>query len=329
MIALTFDDTKVHFIPRNLTKIFPNLVFLQINNCELKEVSAEDFVGLEELEDLGIQNNNIINLPVDLFKNMKKLREVSVSENLIQNFDEKVLEPIKDTIELFYIDKNPGINAVFKKKVSSIEDFIEQLKRSRINEQNAKKNQALIKDLEDLFTAGKYSDFVIKVGDKEYRVHKCIVAPKSSVFAKLITDNPGIAMKSFESTKNYRPEVIEEFLRYFYVRADPSPGNAIELMSLAVDFGVPDLKLQCQDAMSKTINPNSALKLFSLAGQHELHELKRVAFDVIKECHSEIRDYMYNDHELVDRILAAKEKSRSEVEKESSGAKKIKLETDE
>lgn len=73
--GLLFNRTKVHYIPRNLTKIFPNLAHLSIYECELKKVSVEDLVGHEKLESLHLEGNKITFLPEDLFKNMPKLKD--------------------------------------------------------------------------------------------------------------------------------------------------------------------------------------------------------------------------------------------------------------
>lgn len=60
--GLSFRDVEVNHIPKNLTKIFPNLIYLEIDNCKLKEVNADDMIGLENLEDLSLNNNKITNL---------------------------------------------------------------------------------------------------------------------------------------------------------------------------------------------------------------------------------------------------------------------------
>lgn len=126
--ALLFFNTKVHYIPRKLTKIFPNLAHLAISKCELKEVSAEDLVGLSKLESLILPNNNITNLPEDLFKNTENLKTVILSANLLQNFDAKILQPIRNTIGIVNVMGNPGVHRYFHDK-SGIEDFIERMER--------------------------------------------------------------------------------------------------------------------------------------------------------------------------------------------------------
>lgn len=124
---MCFSNTKVHYLPRNLTHHFLSLVYIAVNNCELKEVTAEDMIGLGKLEVLNLDSNSIATLPADLFKNMKNLKKANFNKNMIQNFDAKVLEPFKETIEYFDIRCNPGINELFEKK-TGLKDFIKRLK---------------------------------------------------------------------------------------------------------------------------------------------------------------------------------------------------------
>lgn len=137
--GLTFEDTTVHFIPKNLTAIFPDLVYLLINQCGLKEVLAEDLAGLENLEVFWASNNKISILPADLFKNIPKLKEAAFNNNKIEKLDVKILEPIKNTIESFDVLGNPGLSEIFKKGTESIGHFIKRLKNLEFHKMNSKR----------------------------------------------------------------------------------------------------------------------------------------------------------------------------------------------
>lgn len=310
--AVWFENTTCTYIPKNLKQHFPNLAHLTIDHCELKEISVEDMVGLENLRGFDLINNHITTLPVDLFKNMKKLQEVNFSYNLIEKFDAKILEPIKNTIEYFTIFGNPGISTAFI-KTEAFDDFIERLKLIESNKFNSKR-------FNDQYTSGKYSDFTIKVQEKEYKVHKVVLASMSSVFDKTFSDDTEATSKTFDNTENFSADAIEEFLRYFYSRAAPSEENAKELLTLAVKFDVPDLKLRCETTLVDMIEPENAQQLFDFASEKSLPQLKRKAIEVIKESHPEIPDYAYDRPQLVNQLIEAKEDSK---------AKKIKLEKEE
>lgn len=272
--ALSFKNTTVHYIPRGLPTLFPNLSFLLIENCGLKEVSAADMVGLGKLEVFRAPYNKIATLPVELFKKTPILKDVSFKRNSIQNFDARILEPIKDTIEVFNILRNPGIDKVYR-KISKIEDFIEGLKATKCSKKKSTR-------LENLFTSSKHSDFTIKVQEKEYRVHKCILSSMSSVFDTMFSTEPSLASKQFEHVSNVSYAAIEEFLRYFYTRATPSEENVVDLLEMAVKFDVPDLKQQCEIISAETICPENAQEMYKVAERLCLKELKRKAFAAIR-----------------------------------------------
>lgn len=140
--GLCFHDTKVHFIPRNLSEMFPNLNRLEIERCELREVSAEDLVGLDQLEAFYVGGNKITTLSVNLFKNMPKLKVARFNENLLTSFDVQILEPIKNTIELFDISDNTEVNEIFDKENENIEHFI---KRMRLLETKKKRRKSCMR----------------------------------------------------------------------------------------------------------------------------------------------------------------------------------------
>lgn len=308
--ALWIHNTRVHYMPRNLTQIFPNLIYLAVESCELKRISAEDMIGLEKLEDFNLHDNHIETLPVDLFKNMINLKEVSFNGNLIQEFDTEVLQPIVNTIAYFGLMDNPGSNNAFNKKQACIDVFIERLQMFKSKKKDSKR-------FDDLFTSGKHSDFTIEVLRKKYKVHKCILASMSSVFDKMFSDNAVLATKTFDDTKNFSQTAIEEFLNYFYTRNRPSKRNASELLQLAVEFDVPDLKMDCESTLVETMYSQTPRNMYNLAVQHSLPKLKRKAFDAIKRQHLEAGEFMYEKPKLVNMLIDAKDEFE---------AKKIKLE---
>lgn len=308
--GLKFNNTKVHYVPGNLTQIFPNLIFLQIRDCELKEVAVDDMVGLEKLVLLFLDNNIISTLPVDLFKNMKNLRLISVGLNLLQELDAKILEPIKNTIEYFNLVANPGMSVVFDKK-RGIDIFSHQLKNFELYGVKSKR-------FDNMLTSGKHSDFTIKVQDKEFKVHKCLLASLSTVFDKMFTDDEAATSRTYENIRNFSQGAIAEFVRYFYTRNYPTKTNVIDLLELSIEFNVDELKQQCEHVLRCTVTPESARRLYNIAVKYSFKFLK--AFEKIQECNPEIPDYVYDKPELLNQVIDAKDEAR---------VKGIKLEKDE
>lgn len=73
--------------PRNLHENFPNLRSLWINGCGLKKISKTDLIGLENLEELNLDGNNLTSLPNDLFTGMKKLAQIYFNNNKLERLE--------------------------------------------------------------------------------------------------------------------------------------------------------------------------------------------------------------------------------------------------
>lgn len=304
--AVWFHDTAVRYIPKNLNTIFPNLAYLLIWKCDLQEVTFEDMVGLEKLEALWLSHNQIEVLPLDLFTKMPKLKEFGIKGNKIRDFNLRVLEPIRNTIERFNIQGNPGIDQNFE-KANHKRDSIENFMLAKSEEDNATNFRMISMRLEQLFLTSKHSDSTIKVGDKEFKVHKCILASQSSFFDKMFSDEAAEnATRTVNKPKNFNQETFEVFLRYFYTKNIPSPDIVVDLLELAIEFGVTDLKDQCADLLCKTINPRNACQLYHLALLHSLPILKMMAFAAIRKMHPEISYILCDKPDLVDGIIETK-----------------------
>lgn len=156
--------------------------------------------------------------------------------------------------------------------------------------------------VKNLFETGSHSDFTFKAQDKEYRVHKCILASQSTIFDEMFS----IGAESAAEVRDFSQEAFEEFLRYFYTKTVPSEEIASELLELAVEYDVPDLKRQCEEIMTETINALNALQRYNLAIKHFLPGLKRAAFNAVKECHPEIAEYLYGRADVVNALIQAK-----------------------
>ena len=78
-------------------------------------------------------------------------------------------------------------------------------------------NQKVIDTLDSLLEDGKHSDFVLKIGEREFKVHKAILAARSSVFALMFDANKEGEME----ISDVRVEVLEHILKYIYTGTVP------------------------------------------------------------------------------------------------------------
>lgn len=130
--AIRFLDGRVEFFPRGLYNIFPNLKFLQIRNCGLKQITRKDLIGLEGLTTLSIYKNALVLLPSDLLINMRNLTRVSFGFNKLQLVHPNILKPmLHNKITLINFAGNATINLFYQQdqvgSVKSVEKLMERL----------------------------------------------------------------------------------------------------------------------------------------------------------------------------------------------------------
>jgi len=79
-------------VPQGLTKIFPNLKFLEIFESQLKTVTKADLAEYQNLEKFICRNNEVEFLPGDLFEGFKNLQYISFNGNKLQIVEPNILD---------------------------------------------------------------------------------------------------------------------------------------------------------------------------------------------------------------------------------------------
>ncbi|KAL7050345.1 hypothetical protein ACKWTF_004048 [Chironomus riparius] len=110
--GLMIDNIKnLKKIPFGLTKVFPNLIYLQIRRCGLTSLTKRDLFGLEHLKGLWLPENNIVSLDADVFENCQGLKFLSLHKNKLKFISSDVFKPLKNLSDANFcentcIDKN-------------------------------------------------------------------------------------------------------------------------------------------------------------------------------------------------------------------------------
>lgn len=99
-------------IPHDLSRIFSNLTSLKLSKCNLKEISRKDLRNLPKLRDLRIENDLIQNLPGDLIDDLKNLEVLSFKKNKIRYINPAILENFAK-LKFLNLSKNVAINLIY------------------------------------------------------------------------------------------------------------------------------------------------------------------------------------------------------------------------
>lgn len=321
VLGLKLLNTTVEYFPRRLDQIIPKIKVLAIENCGLKQISMRDLIGLENLEALFFQSGKLQSLPDDLFTHMRKLTRISFYDNELEFLSSKLLLPIVNNgmkcinfnntvIDLFY---GPGYDEPDAIKVDSLRELMyvmdSKCKAPSIDEKVSayKKvfHDAFLQGFEELWNSGRFSDFVITVDLKEFRVHKSVLAFQSSFFSKIFEKSEKTEMK----IENHDAEIVEDLLRFLYTGEVRDETDFIEMFTIAAELEVPFLKFICEDRILQIIDESNAYQILVLANAHESDDMKVVAFNIIKGMfpNFKLADCLINNIERIRQLWDARQ----------------------
>ncbi|XP_065209116.1 speckle-type POZ protein B-like [Planococcus citri] len=142
---------------------------------------------------------------------------------------------------------------------------------------------SLSRDFERIRINGEFSDMTISVKDKNYPVHKTVLAARSSVFSAMFKSSMQESQKNHITITDIDQDVFEEMLHYIYTGKTKNLAVlAFELLPVADKYDLKDLRTMCEEVLYKKLAPDNALKILILADMHHAKELKILAIRYIK-----------------------------------------------
>jgi BTB/POZ domain len=293
--AIYFEGTIINYFPRKLHKLFSNLKALQIYNCSLKEVSNEDLIGLEILEDFCLTKNDLQSLPSDLFVGMSFLKQASFKDNKLKFLSSALFEPVAgNELQLVSFSNNTNIDAFYSpgyegsvESIQKLMDIIDE--KCKDNEQEEFMNIFTV-GLKDLWASKEFSDFKIVSGgsteSKEFAVHKSVLAAHSGKFAAIIredTNTGKLWIKDFDAS------TVEGMLCFMYTGETQEKSNAMDLHAIAHKYEVKLLKQRTEKIIMREINEVNVIEIFGFARLHDSTEMKGAAFSAIKRMFPDVK----------------------------------------
>ncbi|XP_065204308.1 speckle-type POZ protein B-like [Planococcus citri] len=151
---------------------------------------------------------------------------------------------------------------------------------------------SLSRDLERIHIEEDFSDVTISVKNKNYPVHKAILAARSSVFRAMFKSNMRESQKNHITVTDIDQDVFQEMLHYIYTgKTKNLEVLAFELLPAADKYDLKDLKTMCEEALFKRLAPDNALKILILADMYHAKKLKTLAIRYIKRNAANCKDF--------------------------------------
>lgn len=112
-------DMNIGKFPRGIGSCFPNLRYLYVENCGIKQISRDDFTDLEKLNELNLSYNQIHELSADVFSSFfytgvydDGLKRLLLNGNGLKFIHRKAFEGL-NSVTLIELGNNDCIDKVY------------------------------------------------------------------------------------------------------------------------------------------------------------------------------------------------------------------------
>uniref|UniRef100_A0A0N5B3Y0 BTB domain-containing protein n=1 Tax=Strongyloides papillosus TaxID=174720 RepID=A0A0N5B3Y0_STREA len=136
----------------------------------------------------------------------------------------------------------------------------------------------------NMFNSSLFTDSTIKVGSTQIKVHKAVLAARSSSFHDIFNCNLRESRADVIEIEDFRVEVVKEMLRYIYTDEVSDIRNmASELFVIAVKYKLDRLKAISEHYMCNTLTFENVFERFSLSETYSTETLKESCKEFILE----------------------------------------------
>lgn len=180
-------------------------------------------------------------------------------------------------------DDSLTIQCLMLTNVSTVE--ASPIKSDKIRENSpelAEESSILIRDMEEMLNSGKLSDAALSVGDKEFRVHRCILTSRSNVFAAMFKHDTREKQQNRIVIEDFPHEIIWCILKYIYTEKidELSPEEYLSLYIAADKYAILDLRRKCSQSLQTNLPFNCVIPVLVAADLHHDDDLKNAAMQV-------------------------------------------------
>lgn len=134
----------------------------------------------------------------------------------------------------------------------------------------------LVDDMEALLSSTNHSDVTLCVDDKEFNVHRCILASRSEVFAAMFKYDTQEKLQNRIVIVDVPSDVISLVLKYVYTNKldELSPEQYLSLFSAADKYALLDLWKKCSQRLQKNLPLHVLMQVLVAADLHQDEDLK-------------------------------------------------------
>lgn len=306
-LKLIVKESKLSFFPKQLTEYFPHVRAVKLINCDLTEVTKENFKNLELMTVLDLSDNLLTSLPGNLFAYTPNLERISLQSNKLMSIGPELLDNLK-ALEYANFKSNLYINAVSDQNNtnSSSSVSLSSLKWIIRNCCKVTKNEEPVVLQSKALTSEALKDFTISVDGKNEKVHRFVLAAQSPVLMEKFNDNPD---SKFLELVGVSYSVLKTILSFLYERQFPSDDNEmLEVYAAAGKLKIELLRRYTEDELLRKVDASNALEVLWISKNYKSDQLSAKAFEVIKSLMPDklIKDEWKSQPEKLSKLLLGK-----------------------
>ncbi|CAG9811178.1 unnamed protein product [Chironomus riparius] len=337
---------ELELLHEDLFEDFKHLEFIDFCGNNLKVIEPNILDGLERLANVNFGENPNYDKFYSIYPiyNTKSTLD-EVKAQLVDKFfslDSKLIEiylkKLQNPVQMLKIFSNRTTNSSIKsiilefrlnfleKRLESLSESLETEKLQKleitknfqlqIDSLTSQLDTGILGDLKRFLKNENIKDFTVKVDDREFQVHKFLLAVRSPTLAGVLYKNP-----EAENLKllDVSAETFEIILKFFYTDELPSDAetNFLHLFVAAGRLKVEELKKCAATKLHDQIDANNALEIFKLSSKFQNDELKVKSFAELRKKYSkiEIKDEWIKDSIKVEKIIERFERKEEAIRK--------------
>ncbi|KAL7013278.1 hypothetical protein ACKWTF_015314 [Chironomus riparius] len=293
--SIYFLNCNLNKLPKNLSKVFPNLNIIKIQNSKLKTICKNDLSGFKQLKLFHCYNNDIEFVPGNLFEDSKCMEWITIYENnklkiiepnlldklqnlkrvdlrgylnhniefTVWNSPKSTLDEVKnDLAEKFFALDLPSVKDFIMKQedpLKELKKYLTKVKTTDANEKILKLKNEITKDSIQNGLLGDLKRFLQNENVKDFKI---IIGSKEFMVHKFL-----LAARC--------PTLAETFSK------NPD-ADSLKLIDITEEMFEKILKFLYTDELPDEAGMNY-VQLFGAAGRLQIIELKNFAVEKILE----------------------------------------------
>lgn len=318
---------QIEFLPGDLFEDFKNLEYISFYGNHLRTIEPNILDGLTKLKFVDFRENLNYNKWFSIVPQLKgnsSLEELkhdlrdkffSLNSQIAKDYCLKLqhkIQHLRESKEKL-VDKNHKLK--FKLEAEKSEKSIQaQNFRNQIEVLTLQLQTGLHVDLISFIESGEsFKDLKIKINDREFHVHKLILAGRSPTLAELLRNNPGA--ENIELV-GISVEIFEKILKFIYTDELPRMDDEyLRLFSAAGRLQIEELKNFAAEKAIEQINSTNVIEVFILSNKYGHDGLRKNAYEELRKKYPKIEfkdEWMDQSRRIVEIIKAFEDKELAE-----------------